>query len=345
MALSKEEIEKLEEIWNDKFVFVKEFFHISSNRYYTRVCFSNNERIQRQTAAWRLEIKLNRKLDTRKTGGCESVDHIDNNKLNDHPDNLQLLTMSENSAKSFQDNDFTCENAKYSKLTNKEVNEIRRLYFYERVRPLEISKKFNMEVHTIRDILRGKIWKNLSFEKPKNFSKPFFSTKFSEKDILKILNLYYNELKNVKEISKIMNCHHDIYDIINRKSWTHVYFKIPDSFKHIHSNMKLTKEDVIKIKLKHSLLNESVTNISKEYGICLRHIRNIINNKKWKNVQTPDVYHITIYGKQIFAIPNQIIKIENVDYKFMGRLSNNIPNYNCLYINNDDQLVKRKLNV
>ena len=77
----------------------------------TVVFYDGKRQTSKQLARVRLEVKLGRRLTEQ-----ETVDHIDENYGNDHPDNLQVLSKSDNAAKSHRkdgryvrsDNDQVC---------------------------------------------------------------------------------------------------------------------------------------------------------------------------------------------------------------------------------------------
>lgn len=125
-----------------------------------------------------LEIKLNRILNV-----GETTDHIDGCVENDNLENLQMLTISENSSKgsnsfikqktskkhsakmktSFGD---YCrgENNNFHKLSEKEVKEIKeiqRAYFVGSNQDVDLASKFNVSRKTISAIRLNKTWKHI----------------------------------------------------------------------------------------------------------------------------------------------------------------------------------------
>jgi len=365
--LTNEEINILERIYNDKIVKVEKYIDKRDNRHVSRIFFINKKPIGRYTAAWRLEVKLNRKLNTSRTGGCETVDHIDNDCTNDNIYNLQLLSSYDNLFKSNVINKKSIgENNGRSILTNNDVLNILNLYYYNNKSITDISLLYkNITYNGIRLILTRKNWKNIPFKIPENFIKPTSIGKYNHKgvisnsklnvnDVLNILNLYYYNNKSITDISLLYKniTYENIILIVHRKIWKSVQFIIPDNFIKPNSigrhspgegngNSKLNNKNIISMKLERKILNFSNETLIKKYNISKSTLNKILNNKSWNHVQVPDIFNVTIYGKQFFIIINQIIIINNIHYKFIGKYIDNIyPKYNCIYINIDNKLIK-----
>lgn len=165
----------------------------------------------------------------------------------------------------------------------------------------------------------------------------------SENDVINILNLYYYNNKSIKNISLLYNniSYDSIENITSRKNWKHISFKIPNNFipkydniGENHKNSKLTEFQVNCIRLKRKFLKTKIKELTKEFNINRKHVYSILNYRKWKHVQIPDIYDFYIGNNHIIAFINKIININNIEYKFIGRiLDNNIlPNINCIYI-------------
>ncbi len=121
----------------------------------------------RQLAKPLLEIKLGRRL-----VGDETVDHKDENKANDDPDNLQVLSRSENARKGALGNKF-CVGYKHLEehkrngekngqalISNDEVRKIRNDFFENNISRQEIISKTKMTDRTVRNMLSGLSYKN-----------------------------------------------------------------------------------------------------------------------------------------------------------------------------------------
>ena len=92
------------------------------------------------------------------------VHHIDNNKLNNRVDNLKVVTPSENCKHALADKRkkiLKGEDAPGSKLTEKDVKEIRKLLQEGRLLQKEIGKMYGVANNTICGINRRHTWKHL----------------------------------------------------------------------------------------------------------------------------------------------------------------------------------------
>jgi DNA-binding XRE family transcriptional regulator len=92
--------------------------------------------------------------------------HIDGVKSNNELSNLECVTVSENMLHSYKYNLNTPapqigEKHGKSKLTEKDVIQIRNLYNSKKYTQKELAAKFEVARVTISDITRGKLWKHL----------------------------------------------------------------------------------------------------------------------------------------------------------------------------------------
>jgi DNA-directed RNA polymerase specialized sigma subunit len=85
------------------------------------------------------------------------IDHIDRNRHNNYPENLRLVTKSENN----QNKDIKGEKNGFAKLKEREVREILELVLTHAMTKQEIADKYRVSFATIKAIRSGRNW--LSF--------------------------------------------------------------------------------------------------------------------------------------------------------------------------------------
>jgi hypothetical protein len=93
------------------------------------------------------------------------VDHIDCNKLNNHVDNLEWVTYSENIKRAFKNGlikHYGEDNSK-SKLTEKDIIWIRKNYIprHKEFGGRPLSVKFNVTFGLISNIIKRRCWKHI----------------------------------------------------------------------------------------------------------------------------------------------------------------------------------------
>lgn len=91
------------------------------------------------------------------------VNHIDGNKLNNCVENLEWVTPKENIRHAhimglMHSNVLKGENHYFSKLTEKQVLQIRELYIPKVMSAGKLAKLFNISKSTIKDILKRRSW-------------------------------------------------------------------------------------------------------------------------------------------------------------------------------------------
>lgn len=117
----------------------------------------------------RLEVKLGRRL-----VGDETVDHHDEDKTNDDPRNLELLSRSDNARKSSMGNQFSLgrevpmeqrnlgqSNGK-AKLTDDQVLDFRKRYAKGLISKIDIQSETGLAEKTVRNFLFGDSYPHVS---------------------------------------------------------------------------------------------------------------------------------------------------------------------------------------
>lgn len=94
------------------------------------------------------------------------VDHLDENKLNNLPSNLEWVTSSENAKRWFRNNPRLGEKSASSKLKRKQVISVKRMFSKTKGMSvnkftLSICKEYGVNRTTISDILKGRTWSHV----------------------------------------------------------------------------------------------------------------------------------------------------------------------------------------
>ena len=96
--------------------------------------------------------------------GLIEVNHIDHNKHNNHVDNLEWITRSDNIKHSYIHRDpktYKGSGNKNAKLTEEQVKNIRKEYKNNKITYKELAYKNNVGVTLIGYIVNNKIWKHV----------------------------------------------------------------------------------------------------------------------------------------------------------------------------------------
>lgn len=161
-----------------------------------------------------MEISIGRELSPE-----EHVDHIDENKLNDKIENLQILHPADNNRKARSHGKMPSlldmargEDSGNSKFSNIEVNSLRKEFLQGNYTIKDFSKKYRISYQSMSDILRGVSYKEVPMPdglKEITNKKVFrFPTKYDSEFHLKIkgyLEKGYSAYKIAKTL-RIPNC-------------------------------------------------------------------------------------------------------------------------------------------
>lgn len=95
-----------------------------------------------------------------KREGCNEVDHVDGNKLNNHADNLEWVTRSENMKRAYDSGliDNRGSNSALSKTTEEDVLEMRRLWDEGGTKQRELAEMFGVARSQVSAIVNRKQW-------------------------------------------------------------------------------------------------------------------------------------------------------------------------------------------
>lgn len=288
MPLSNIEIIKIEEIYNDKIKNIREIYNKFYNRKQTQINFISGIKLNRWTSAWRLEVKLGRKLNTSRVGGNETCDHIDGDKTNDFENNLRLLSNEDNVKNQWKINRnlLVGENHGCSKYTKDDIFKIKNDFFINHMKQIEIIKKYKIHQATLRDILNGITWKDVKIEEEKPLNKCEWNTQF--KFDIKIINdiIYRKYILNqsVLLISKLTNIKkQSIFDILRKCKNNYKYKKINRPyFVTLYNKQYFLKENMIIIidNIKYKFIGYyNKNNINNENIIYISDNNKIIRKK------------------------------------------------------------------
>lgn len=205
--LTPSEIEKIKDIYPG--IIIKSEYLNNEGRYITNFKI-NSKYSTKQTAKFRLEAKLGRKLNK-----DETVDHIDGNSINDSLPNLQLLSRRANIQKAWKDGSMSnsAKNIyKYinsdknkkdkqgdkngmSKITFDEVRNYRILHDSNKITKKEITAKTGLTRRAIEKFL-----KNESYVDPEY--SPMYKTKEGKHVLIRKCKELYDEGISKSQIAR-----------------------------------------------------------------------------------------------------------------------------------------------
>lgn len=90
-----------------------------------------------------------------------TIDHIDGDINNNHINNLQWLSRSDNLIKSHKSNPRLGMKHGRSKLSNKDILQIRKLYATNKYTLASLGRKYNVSYQHIKRIVSNKQWKHI----------------------------------------------------------------------------------------------------------------------------------------------------------------------------------------
>lgn len=167
--MDKSEKDSILELYPDKPVVYGPYVRSDNQRKMLVLCDVDKKNcITPLLARVRLEIKLGRRL-----VGDETVDHHDEDRTNDDPDNLRLLPKGENSRKSLTGNTYSLGRAvpveerrygqsnKMAKLSDDQVLDFRRRYSSGEVTKQQIQEETGMVEKSVRSLLYGDTYSHL----------------------------------------------------------------------------------------------------------------------------------------------------------------------------------------
>ena len=177
------------------------------------------------------------------------IDHIDNNRLNNHYTNLRQITASENSRKSFISGKNKSKRVWTKKIVNKICKMLEKQYSIR-----EIFKELNIKYdennykynRIIRDIINKRFHKDVS----SNFDLNKYCSSINKKDVKLTINsvkeIYIGvKFENIKPSyfsKKYKVKHSTICKIRDKKTWTFITDKIDNDWEVMEFNDYLERE-------------------------------------------------------------------------------------------------------
>lgn len=132
---------------------IAKFKHGITNGGYRRINIEGKGRILEHRHVMEKELK-------RRLKSSEIVHHVNGNKLDNRIENLQLTNRADHRRLHKEDTP-RGESSPHSKLTDKEVREIRGLYEEGRLTQSSIGKEYNIRQDHVSRIVNGHYWQHL----------------------------------------------------------------------------------------------------------------------------------------------------------------------------------------
>jgi DNA-binding CsgD family transcriptional regulator len=174
--LEQSQIEALKKIYDSKTIKIYGPYLNDEKRKILHINMDGKNRC-RLLAAWLVEIKYNRKMTKN-----ETVDHIDENKMNDSVNNLQILLKRNNNIKAFKNGryDLGLEKLKLyaqkhsdlislrikgeknplSKVSNEKVKNYRELFIENKITVKQIMEIEHLNRRTVENFIKGRSYKD-----------------------------------------------------------------------------------------------------------------------------------------------------------------------------------------
>jgi group I intron endonuclease len=172
------------------------------------------------------------------------------------------------------------EKSIHSKLTEKQVLEIRELYKNKIKNQYELAEKYNVTRATIQAVVRGRSWNFLSFENIKrDINENHPRAKLNWEQVKEIRDLYKTGKFNMKELSdKYLVCFGAISDIIRNINWFDPNYEISKR-KRIDSRATLNWEQIKKVRDLYRVGNFTQKEIAEKFNISRGYIQRVLENK------------------------------------------------------------------
>lgn len=248
------------------------------------------------------------------------INHIDGNKQNNHYDNLELVTPSENMKHAYQTGlnvppRLFGEFVGTAKLTNKQAAQFRREFKAKEKTVKDIATEAGMSITAAYDMLLGHTWKTIDeIESPssllgtvKGENQP--AAKLTDEKVIKYRNLHKLGLISVSEISTETGLgERNVRNMLTCNTWKHIGDGIQKPLGRAtcerSGRAKLTNEQVIDYRRRFKAGEITVKQICEETGMFNTSVYNMLKGKTWSTVDNgesiciKEVHKVKMTNKQ-----------------------------------------------
>lgn len=248
------------------------------------------------------------------------INHIDGNKQNNHYDNLELVTPSENMKHAYQTGlnvppRLFGEFVGTAKLTNDQVAQFRREFKAKEKTVKDIATEAGMSITAAYDMLLGHTWKIVDkIESPspllgtvKGENQP--AAKLTDEKVIKYRNLHELGLISVSEIAAEAGiCERNVRNMLTCNTWKHIGDGVQKPLGKAtcerSGRAKLTNEQVIDYRRRFKAGEITVKQICEETGVFHTSIYNMLKGKTWSTVDggesicVKEVHKVKMTNKQ-----------------------------------------------
>lgn len=245
------------------------------------------------------------------------INHIDGNKCNNHFNNLELVTQSENIQHAYRTglNNNIAENHLYTNLTNDQVAQYRREFKAKEKTAKEIANETGLSITSTYYMLLGISWKSINeIESPSPLlgtvkGEDQWSAKLTDEQVIKYRDLYDLGLKSVSEISTETGLgERNVRNMLTGHTWKHIGDGIQKPLGRAtcerSGRAKLTNEQVIDYRRKFKTGEITVKQICEETGMFNTSVYNMLKGKTWSTVDNgesiciKEVHKVKMTNKQ-----------------------------------------------
>lgn len=248
------------------------------------------------------------------------INHIDGNKQNNHYNNLELVTPSENMKHAYQTGlnvppRLFGEFVGTAKLTNDQVAQFRREFKAKEKTVKDIATEVGMSITAAYDMLLGHTWKIVDkIESPspllgtvKGENQP--AAKLTDEKVIKYRNLHKLGLISVSEIAAEAGiCERNVRNMLTCNTWKHIGDGIQKPLGRAtcerSGRAKLTNEQVIDYRRRFKAGEITVKQICEETGMFNTSVYNMLKGKTWSTVDNgesiciKEVHKVKMTNKQ-----------------------------------------------